>query len=216
MPDADRSGMPSGMPPAEPDAVSASAEPGSEFDDFAVFAGLADDSAVQARAYVTAVTEVASGSSPDIAIPLLLLATAQLLLAGSRLGAVQDVVLDERYEPDPGPDADVEPLRDNLANLFEGIDDYADLVDPVTQAELTKGSLSNDMTEICLALAHGLSHYDAGRRVEALWWWQFSYLSTWGERAAASLRVLQSIIAHLRLDADEDVVADAEFDALHP
>jgi hypothetical protein len=30
-------------------------------------------------------------------------------------------------------------LRDNLANLFEGIDDYADVVDPVTQAELTKG-----------------------------------------------------------------------------
>ena len=70
--------------------------------------------------------------------------------------------------------------------------------------------------EFCLALAHGLTHYDAGRRIEALWWWQFSYLSTWGERAAASLRVLQSILAHLRLDADEDVVADAEFDALHP
>ncbi len=184
--------------------------------DLDVMTGLADESAGEARAYVTAVTEVASGSSPDIAIPMLLLATAQLLLAGSRLGAIQDVVLEERFEPDPGPDADVEPLRDSLANLFEGIDDYADVVDPVTQAELTKGSLSNDMTEICLALAHGLSHYDAGRRVEALWWWQFSYLSTWGERAAASLRVLQSILAHLRLDADEDVVADAEFDALHP
>jgi hypothetical protein len=177
---------------------------------------LADDSAEQARDYLTTVTEVASGSNPDTAIPILLLATSQLLLAGSRLGAIQDVVLDERFEPDPGPDADVEPLRDNLANLFEGIDEYADVVDPVTHAELTKGALSNDVTEICLALAHGLSHFDAGRRVEALWWWQFSYLSTWGERAAASLRVLQSILAHLRLDADDEVVADAEFDALHP
>ncbi len=177
---------------------------------------LAEDSAEQARDYLTTVTEVASGSNPDTAIPILLLATSQLLLAGSRLGAIQDVVLDERFEPDPGPDADVEPLRDNLANLFEGIDEYADVVDPVTHAELTKGALSNDVTEICLALAHGLSHFDAGRRVEALWWWQFSYLSTWGERAAASLRVLQSILAHLRLDADDEVVADAEFDALHP
>ena len=87
---------------------------------------------------------------------------------------------------------------------------------PVTAAELTKGMLSNDITEISLALSHGLRHYDAGRRVEALWWWQFSYLSTWGERAAASLRVLQSILAHLRLDADDEVVADAEFEALHP
>lgn len=45
---------------------------------------------------------------------------------------------------------------------------------------------------------------------------QFSYLSTWGERAAASLRVLQSILAHLRLDTDDEVVAEAEFHALHP
>ncbi|MBK8758528.1 MAG: DUF5063 domain-containing protein [Actinomycetales bacterium] len=179
-------------------------------------AAFADETAAQTRAYLGAVTEVASGGSPDIAIPVLLLATAQLLLAGSRLGAIQDVVLVDRFEADPGPDADVEPLRDNLANLFEGIDDYADVVDPVTAAELTKGMLSNDITEISLALSHGLRHYDAGRRVEALWWWQFSYLSTWGERAAASLRVLQSILAHLRLDADDEVVADAEFEALHP
>ena len=179
-------------------------------------AAFADETAAQTRAYLGAVTEVASGGSPDIAIPVLLLATAQLLLAGSRLGAIQDVVLVDRFEADPGPDADVEPLRANLANLFEGIDDYADVVDPVTAAELTKGMLSNDITEISLALSHGLRHYDAGRRVEALWWWQFSYLSTWGERAAASLRVLQSILAHLRLDADDEVVADAEFEALHP
>ena len=185
-------------------------------DEATELAGLAVESAASARDYLSTVTEVASGNSPDTAIPILLLATSQLLLAGSRLGAIQDVVLDERFEPDPGPDADVEPLRDNLANLFEGLDDYADVVDPVTHAELTKGSLSNDVTEICLALSHGLSHYDAGRRVEALWWWQFSYLSTWGERAAASLRVLQSILTHLRLDADDEVVADAEFDALHP
>ena len=177
---------------------------------------LAAETAVECKAYVTTVTEVAAGSSPDIAIPMLLLASAQLLLVGSRLGAIQDIVLVERFEADPGPDADIEPLRDNLANLFEGIDDYADVVDPVTAAELTKGLLSNDITEISLALSHGLRHYDAGRRVEALWWWQFSYLSTWGERAAASLRVLQSILAHLRLDADDEVVADAEFEALHP
>ncbi len=177
---------------------------------------LAADSATETRTFLAAVTEVASGTAPDTAIPMLLLAISQVLVMGARLGAIRDVVLDERFEADPGPDFDVEPLRDNIANLFEGIDDYADVVDPVTRADLTKGALSNDMAEICLALTHGLAHYDAGRRVEALWWWQFSYLSTWGERAAASLRVLQSILAHLRLDADEETVADAEFEALHP
>ncbi|MGI8718178.1 MAG: DUF5063 domain-containing protein [Lapillicoccus sp.] len=177
---------------------------------------LAEESARDARIYLNTVTEVASGAAADTAIPVLLLATSQLLLTGSRLGAIQDIVLVERFEPDTGPDEDVDPLRANLANLFDGIDDYADVVDPVTAAELTRGSLSNDITDIVVSLTHGLRHFQAGRRIEALWWWQFSYLSTWGERAASSLRVLQSVLSHLRLDADQELVADAEFDALHP
>jgi hypothetical protein len=177
---------------------------------------IAAESALDARNYIGTVTEVASGQVADTAIPLLLLATAHLLLTGSRLGAIQDVVPVARFEPDPGPDADVDPLRASLSNLLEGLDDYADVVDPVTHAEMTRGSLSNDIVEIVVALDHGLSHYDDGRPIEALWWWQFSYLSTWGDRAASSLRVLQSVLAHLRLDADDETVASAEFDALHP
>jgi hypothetical protein len=177
---------------------------------------IAAESAADARNYITTVTEVASGQVADTAIPLLLLATAQLLLTGSRLGAIQDVVPVERFESDPGPDPDVDPLRTNLLNLLDGLDEYADVVDPVTRVELTRGSLSNDVMEIVVALDHGLKHYDDGRPIEALWWWQFSYLSTWGDRAASSLRVLQSVLAHLRLDADEDAVSSAEFDALHP
>ncbi len=177
---------------------------------------LAAESARDAQTYLSTVREVAAGAAADTAIPVLLLATAQLLLSGSRLGAIRDVVPSERFEPDLGPDPDVEPLRDGLANLLEGLDDYADVVDPVTAAELTRGSLSGDIVEICAALRHGLEHYDTGRHIEALWWWQFSYLSTWGDRAASSLRVLQSVLSHLRLDVDAETLADAEFDALHP
>lgn len=177
---------------------------------------LAAESARDMRAYLATVTQVASGAAAETAIPLLLLATSQLLLAGSRLGAIQDILPVERFEADPGPDPDLDPLRANLTNLFEGLDEYADVVDPVTRPELTRGSLSNDIVEIMAALTHGLNHYDAGRHIEALWWWQFSYVSTWGDRAASSLRVLQSVLAHLRLDADADIVAEAEFDALHP
>ncbi len=182
----------------------------------AALSGLAAESARDARTYLSTVTEVASGQAAETAIPLLLLATAQLLLMGSRLGAIQDVVPLERFESDPGPDPDLDPLRVNLSNLLEGLDEYADVVDPVTKAELTRGSLSNDIVDIAAALTHGLIHYDDGRPVEALWWWQFSYLSTWGDRAASSLRVLQSVLGHLRLDADDEVVLSAEFDALHP
>jgi len=177
---------------------------------------LADLTAHEASAFLTAVTEVASGNSPDTAIPLLTLALSQVLVAGSRLGAIQDVVLEERYEADPGPDDDPDPLRDGLANLLAGIDDYVYVIDPVTSPERADGSITNDLADVALALTHGLKHYQAGRKVEALWWWQLSYLSSWGDRALASMRALHSILSHLRLDADEERVYEAEFDALHP
>ena len=92
---------------------------------------LGQESAHDARAYLSAITEVASGSSPDTAVPLLLLAVSQVLVAGARLGAITDVVPDERFEADPGPDADLDPVRQGLANVFEGLDDYAYVVDTI-------------------------------------------------------------------------------------
>ena len=177
---------------------------------------LAAETALDARSYLATVTTVASGESPDTAIPLLLLAVSRVLAAGARLGAITDIVPDERYEADPGPDADVDPLRQGLANVFEGLDDYAFVVDPLLGVEVARGSLAGDLAELSVALTHGLQHLDAGRVTEALWWWQFSYLSTWGDSAARIMRVLQAVLTHIRLDADDELVAEAEFDALHP
>ena len=176
---------------------------------------LAEESAHEARTFLATVTEVASGSAPDAAIPMTLLALSQVLVMGARLGAIEDIVPAERFEADI-IEAELDPLRTGLANLFEGLDEYADLVDPITSTELTTGSISNDVAVIAGALSHGLRHHDAGRTSEALWWWQFSYLSDWGERAAAALRALQSLLGHIRLDADEETISEAEFDALHP
>ena len=176
---------------------------------------MGEETASDAQAFLDALTEVATGSSPDIAIPVLLLALSQSLLAGARLGAITDVVPSERFEPDAGPDPDVDPVRASLANVFDGLDEYADIVDPLTNGEVVRGSLSDDLADVAADLAHGLRHYRAGRVDEALWWWQFSYLSTWGVRATTALRVLQSMLGHLRLDVDADTVADAEFEALH-
>lgn len=175
---------------------------------------LADECAAEVRHFVETAVEVASGAAPESAIPLLLLATSQVQLMGARLGAIADIVLTERFEAD-APDSDVDPLREGIARLFDGLDEYADVEDPVTSAGVTSGSLSNDLAIITEALTHGLAHHAAGRTAEALWWWQFSYLSAWGERAAMAVRVLQGLLAHVRLDADDEVVADAEFDALH-
>lgn len=179
-------------------------------------AQLAADTATDVRSYLEAVTTVASGTSPDVALPIVLLAVSQVLASGARLGAISDVLPSERFEPDSGPEPDVDPLRAALANVFEGLDDYAEIVDPVLSGDVVRGSLSGDLATVAADLAHGMRHFEGGRVDEALWWWQFSFLSSWGGPAASALRVVLSILAHLRLDADDDVVAEAQFDALHP
>ncbi len=176
---------------------------------------LGDETAQEARAFLTVVRGIAAGESPDTALPVLLLAMSQILVTGARLGAISDVVPRSRFEPDLGSDEDVVSLRDGLANQLVGIDDYADVVDPLTTPELTTGQISADVADVAESLLHGLRHYADGEVTEALWWWQFSYLSSWGASGASALKVLQSILSHVRLDADEDVVAEAEFDALH-
>ena len=42
----------------------------------------------------------------------------------------------------------------------------------------------------------------AGNTAEALWWWQFSYVSSWGNLAGAMLNALLSVVAHDRLDVE--------------
>lgn len=175
---------------------------------------IAEDMANETRSYLATVTEVAAGSSPEASLPLLLLAVSDVLSIGSRLGATVDVVPDERFEPDLGPDPDVDPLRANLANALDGIDEYTDVVDPLAGDETELLTLSGGLVTIAQALAQGLRHHEAGQIVEALWWWQFSYLSDWGATASSVLRTVQVIVSHVRLDVDDDIAAEAEYDAL--
>ena len=89
------------------------------------------------------------------------------------------------------------------------MDAYTEVFDPyVDPPELVSSLLSDDLTSIASALAHGLRHYRDGRVDEALWWWQFSYVSTWGGEASAVLRALQSIVSHDRLDSEFTSEAD--------
>ncbi|NBE56896.1 DUF5063 domain-containing protein [Streptomyces boluensis] len=164
-------------------------------DDFAV--QIAD----QIESFILTVTEVAKGDEPGSVVPYLLLEVSQLLLAGGRLGAHEDIVPDERYEPDLGPEPDVDDLRQRLAELLEPVDVYSEVFDPYEPRKAPVACrISDDLADVVTDLRHGLAHYRAGRTVEALWWWQFSYFSNWGSTASASLRALQSLVAHVRLD----------------
>ena len=104
----------------------------------------------EARAYLVAVTDVAAGSNPSTALSVLLLAVSQVLLAGARLGAISDVVPQSRFEPDPGPEPDVDPLHAGLANALEGIDDYGEIFDPMVPGGVVHGSLSGDLAEVAV------------------------------------------------------------------
>ncbi|MGQ0632406.1 MAG: DUF5063 domain-containing protein [Sporichthyaceae bacterium] len=155
----------------------------------------------QVEGFLIALREVARVARPAEAVPMLLLATSQLLLAGGRLGALEDVTLDEQFEPDAGADPDLDELRVALAALLDPIDEYTEVFDPYEPApDLMICRISDDLTDVAAALLHGLQHYKAGRETEALWWWQFSYVGSWGMSASTTLRALQSVLAHDRLD----------------
>ena len=168
-----------------------------------------DDFAVQIsdqiESFIVSVTEVAKGDDPDRAVPYLLLELSQLLLAGGRLGAHEDFVPVERYEPDLGPETDVDEMRLKLAALLEPVDVYSEVFDPYEPRTAPVACrISDDLADVITDLRHGMLHYSAGRVSEALWWWQFSYLSNWGSTASAALRALQSLVAHVRLDTPLD------------
>ena len=160
------------------------------------------DVADQIESFLIALGAVARGDFPGGTLSILLLEVSQLMLAGGRLGAIVDVVPDEAFEPDAGPDPDVDGLRASLASLLGPIDEYSEVFDPYgPDPSVEVSRLSDDLADIVHELSHGLAHFDAGRWVEALWWWQFSYLNAWGSEAGSALRALHSIVAHVRLDS---------------
>ncbi len=170
----------------------------SELEDFA------QQIADQVESFLLALQAIARGDAAGgQAVSLLLLEVSQVLLAGGRLGVHADFTPAEEYEPDAGPDPDLDAMRLRLAVLLESVDAYTEVFDPyVDPPEMAPSLLSDDLTSMAHALAHGLRHYRAGRVSEALWWWQFSYVSSWGNDASAVLRALQSVVAHDRLDAE--------------
>ncbi|MBT2383069.1 DUF5063 domain-containing protein [Streptomyces sp. ISL-11] len=176
-----------------------------------------DDFAVQMadsiESFIVAVAEVSRGDEPDSAVPFLLLELSQLLLTGGRLGAHEDFLPDERYEPDVGPEPDVDELRERFARLLDPVDVYSEVFDPYARSAPVACRISDDLADIITDLRHGMAHYRDGRVSEALWWWQFSYLSNWGPTASAAMRALQSLVAHVRLDQPLDELDGLDTDA---
>ena len=158
----------------------------------------------QIESFLIALRAIAQEADGGRSISLLLLEISQVLLAGARLGAQQDFTPIAEYQPDVGPEADLDEMRVALADMLGGLDTYAFVFDPYVP-EVVESQLSDDLTSIATDLENGLRHYRLGNVDEALWWWQFSYVSSWGNLAGAALNALVSVVAHDRLDADASV-----------
>jgi hypothetical protein len=168
---------------------------GPELEDFA------QQIADAVESFLVALQAMSREENPGTVVPLLLVEVSQVLFAGARLGAQRDFAPRLEYQPDVGPDPDLDAMRLRLARLLDSVDTYTYNFDPYAP-DIVEAQLSDDLTSIANDLANGLRHFRAGNVSEALWWWQFSYLASWGDAASAALRALQSVVAHDRLDAE--------------
>ena len=162
---------------------------------------LATDIARDARSFLETLELVANGGAGSRAVALLLLDVAQMCVAGAHLGARTDVILESNVEPVLESDPDLDLVRQGLARQLDPVDAYLEVFDPYADDPPVPYRMSDDLADMGQDLLRGLQHYDAGRGREALWWWQYTYLNSWGGSAGAALRALQSIVAHVRLDA---------------
>ena len=168
----------------------------------------------QIESFLVALKAIAAEGNGSAAVSLLLLECSQVLLAGARLGAQQDFQPSGEFQPDVGPDPDLDEMRLRLAEMLGGLDTYSFVFDPYLP-EVVESQLSDDLTSIAYDLENGLRHFRLGNVGEALWWWQYSYVASWGNLGGATLNALISVVAHDRLDAeftgeDEEVAAANE------
>src|SRR5688572_3106552 len=147
--------------------------------------------------FLLALRAIAREGNGSEAVSLLLLEISQVLLAGARLGAQMDFQPREEYQPDVGPEADIDELRLRLAQMLDSVDTYSFVFDPYLP-EVVISQLSDDLASIATDLDNGLRHYKRGDIAEALWWWQFSYVNNWGNLAGAALNALLTVVAHDR------------------
>jgi hypothetical protein len=155
----------------------------------------------QVESFLLALRAIARENDGGRAISLLLLEISQILLAGARLGAQRDIEPRSEYQPDVGPEADIDDMRLRLAEMLGDVDTYSFVFDPYVP-EVVESQLSDDLASIATDLENGLRHYRSGDVTEALWWWQFSYVASWGNLAGAALNALLSVVSHDRLDVD--------------
>ena len=171
------------------------------------FEELGQQIADSVESFLVSLQAISREESAGSAVPLLLLEVSQVMLAGARLGVQIDFLPPEQYQPDVGPEPDLDDMRMRLAELIGNADTYSHNFDPYGSECLTS-QLSDDLTAIATDLANGLKHFRSGNLAEALWWWQFSYQASWGTLGCGVQSALHSIVSHDRVD--KEILGEAE------
>ena len=120
----------------------------SEFEDF----GQSIADAVES--FLVSLQGVSRDETAGTAIPLLLLCTSQVMSAGARLGVQQAFEPNDVFQPDVGPDPDLDEMRVRLAALLGDLDTYAHNFEPYDPDTLP-AQISDDLTSMAADLANG-------------------------------------------------------------
>lgn len=73
------------------------------------------------------------------------------------------------------------------------LDFYGEVFDPTevpVKQEPVVGSLSDDLADIYRDVVTGLRAFEQGRRVEAVWEWNYNLCNHWGAHATGAIRAL--------------------------
>ena len=153
------------------------------------------------ESYLVALQAMSREENAGTVVPLLLVEVSQILFAGARLGAQRDFTPSAEYQPDVGPDPDLDAMRLRLARLLDSVDTYTYNFDPYVP-EIVEGA----------ALRRPDQHrHRPGQRAAPLPCRQrrrgavvvaVLLRRQLGQQASAALRALQSVVAHDRLDTD--------------
>ena len=117
-------------------------------------------SPTRSSASCIALRAIAREADGGQAISLLLLEISQVLLAGARLGAQLDFTPREEYQPDVGPEPDLDEMRLRLAVMLDGVDTYSFVFDPYVPELVAEPALRRPDL-IATDLENGLRHYSS-------------------------------------------------------
>ena len=81
-------------------------------------------SLTRCESFLVALQAMSREENPGTVVPLLLVEVSQILLAGARLGAQRTSTPSGEYQPDVGPDPDLDAMRLRLARLLDSVDTY--------------------------------------------------------------------------------------------